>query len=192
MVKKTGKQLIFSVALLIFSLLLISGKPMTAFAEEIEENQAENPWSENLPIQAETYYEEYKQESQPPVNLSAGILAENEVLEDAYSPGIEIQRTWLESRSFLTVYQVTSEKPAWVVFHADKDGLPGAILHKIYVGSGSNSIAKIEDVREFSSDQIHVMLHYDFGMSSLFEFPGPDGPVYVENEVINETCYCPF
>jgi len=110
---------------------------------------------------------------------------------DAYKPGIEMQRTWLESKSFLTVYTVTSDRPAWVVFHADQDGLPGAILRYIIVGTGTHSIAKVENAEEISSDQIHVMLHQDLGRLSVFEFPGSDGPLYVENQIINELCFCP-
>ncbi|MDW7753923.1 MAG: hypothetical protein SCH68_02020 [Brevefilum sp.] len=151
-----------------FSLLLISSQSMIASAEE------------------------YKQASESLGELRVDDPTEAEVMLDAYSPGIEMRRTWLESRSFLTVYTVRSDRPAWVVFRADEDGLPGAILHYIFVGSGTHTIARVEDAPAISSEQIHVMLHEDFGRSSVFEFPGPDGPVYVDNKVVDLLCCGPY
>jgi hypothetical protein len=134
----------------------------------------------------------YLQASGSLIELRSDVPFETEVMVDAFTPGIVIRRTWLEARTFLTVYTIVSDGPGWVVFHADKDGEPGAILDYIFVGSGTNSIARTEDVRDISSEQFHVMLHKDFGRLSVFEFPGPDGPVYEENEIINALCFCPF
>ena len=117
---------------------------------------------------------------------------ETKVVVNAYLPGIEMRRTWLESRSFLTVYTVRSDRPAWVVFRADEDGLPGAILHYSFVGSGIHTIARVEDAATIRSEKIHVMLHEDFGRLSVFEFPGPDGPLYVDNKIVDLLCCGPY
>jgi len=168
MIKKTSKYLIFSGALLVFSLLLISSQSMIASAEE------------------------YKQASESLGELRVDDPTEAGVMVDAYSPGIEMRRTWLESRSFLTIYTVRSDRPAWVVFRADEDGLPGAILHYIFVGSGTHTIARVEDAPAISSEQIHVMLHEDLGRGTVFEYPGPDGPVYVDNKIVDLLCCGPY
>ena len=166
--KKTSKYLIFSGTMLIFSLLLILSQSRIASAEE------------------------YYQGSELPGELRVDDPTKVELKVNAYSPGIEMSRTWLESRSFLTVYTIRSDRPSWVVFRADEDGLPGKILHYIFVGSGTHTISRVEDAATIRSEQIHVMLHEDFGRSSVFEFPGPDGPVYVDNKVVDLLCCGPY
>lgn len=163
MVKKTSKYHIFSGALLVLSLLLISCQSMIAFAEE------------------------NKQASDLPGELRVDDPPETEMVVDNSSPGIKISRTWLEGKIFLTVYTVKSDGPAWVVFCADEDGIPGAILEYVWVGSGTNSISRTEVLEEMSSKQIHVMLHHDLARIAVFEFPGPDGRVLVENEMALKT-----
>lgn len=127
MVKKTSKYHIFSGALLVLSLLLISCQSMIAFAEE------------------------NKQASDLPGELRVDDPPETEMVVDNSSPGIKISRTWLEGKIFLTVYTVKSDGPAWVVFCADEDGIPGAILEYVWVGSGTNSISRTEVLEEMSS-----------------------------------------
>ena len=150
-----------------------------------------------LTIGGENYYERYlkelEQASIPLVELRSDVPAEAEVMADASSPGIKIQRTWLEEKAFLTVYSVTNDGPAWVVFHADEYGVPGRILEYVWVGSGTHSFARTEILEEINSEKTHIMLHQDLARIGEFEFPaGPDGPVFVDNEIVNELCFCPF
>jgi len=209
MLKKTSKQLIFSSILVAFSLLLASCQSMLASTEEMERNRAVEAWGANLTAQGERYLEEMGQASVPWVELKSDVPAPEsreislielgsdippvtDVIVAAYTPGIEIRRTRLATDTYLIVYTVKSIRPAWVVFHEDNNGVAGAILKNIYVSSGTHKIFRTEFMREKSSEQTHVMLHEDFGRIGLFEFPGPDGPVYVDNEIVNELCFCPF
>jgi len=216
MYKKTSKSLIFMGALLVFSLLLASCQSMLVsneemernkaveawganlaaqgerYLEEIERQKAVDAWGANLTAQGERYLEEIAQVSVPLIDLRSDVPPEADVMVDATSAGIKIQRTYLGEKTFLTVYTVMSDRPAWVVFHADENGLPGAILQYSFVGSGTSKIARTEDLAVIGSEQIHVMLHEDLGTIGLFEFPGPDGPVYVDNDIVNELCFCPF
>lgn len=191
MFKKTSKYLIFSSVLLVFSLLLVSCQSLIASTEEMDEKQVENPLGANFTIPGEIYFEEYKQERHPPEELKAVVPTEAVVMVDASSPGIEIQRT-MTPRTLETVYTVMSDGPGWVVLHADKDGVPGAILEQIWVDSGTNRIARSEGLEEMSSEPIHVMLHHDLGWTGYFEFPRTDGPVFVDNEMVNELCLCSY
>jgi hypothetical protein len=138
-----------------------------------------------------SYLEDLEQSGVPVNELRADVSTEAEAIVGSYLPGIEIAQT-RKSRTIETVYTVTSNGPGWVVFHADEDGLPGAILERIWVSSGINRIAKTELLDVMSSELIHVMLHYDFARIGMFEFPGPDGPTLVNNEMLTELCLCSY
>jgi hypothetical protein len=173
----------------------IGGANLTAqgerYLEEMKRFRAMDAWEANLTAQGERYFEEMEQASVPVYELSSDAPAEAEVMVDAFTPGIEIQRT-MQSRTIETVYTVMSDGPGWVVFHADKDGVPGAILEYVWVSSGTSSFARTKILEEMRSEPIHVMLHHDLGWTSYFEFPRTDGPVLVDNEMVNELCFCPY
>ena len=133
----------------------------------------------------------YLQASSPLVELRSDVPSETAVMVDTFTPGIEFQRT-MQSRTIETVYTVMSDGPGWVVFHADKDGVAGAILDYIWVSSGTNSIARTKILEEMSSEAIHVMLHHDLGWTGYFEFPRTDGPVMVDNDMVDELCLCSY
>ncbi|MDF1520786.1 MAG: hypothetical protein P1P73_09940 [Brevefilum sp.] len=92
MFKKTSKSLVFMGALLVFSLLLASCQSMLVSTEEMERNQAVENW--------ETYFEEMEQANVPPEELRSDVSSESEVIVDAYSPRIEIGRTWLDAKTY--------------------------------------------------------------------------------------------
>jgi hypothetical protein len=175
------------------------------YLEEMESEgyaflQASGPLIElrsDVPAEAEVMVMEsegyaFLQVGVPLIELTSDVPAEAEVMADAFTPGIEIRRTRLQARTFLTVYTVMSDGPGWVVFHADEDGVPGKILKYIWVSDGISRINVVEVLEEMSSEQIHVMLHHDFGWTGYFEFPRTDEPVMVDNEIVNALCFCPF
>ncbi len=47
---------------------------------------------------------------------------------DSYKPGIEIRRARLAANTFLVVYTVKSDRPAWIVFHEDENGAASEII----------------------------------------------------------------
>jgi hypothetical protein len=190
-IKKKGKYFVLSAALLVFSILLASCQSMIASTDELNRQRAVDAWGANLTAQGESYLEEMEQASDPLMELSSDVPSEAEVMVDASSPGIEIQRT-RKSRTIETVYTVTSDGPGWVVFHEDKDGEPGAVLEKISVNGGTNRIARTEVLQEMGSEPIHVMLHHDYGWVGYFEYPRTDGPVFVDDEMVNELCLCSY
>jgi hypothetical protein len=169
---------------------------MLASVDEKERNSAIEAWRENLTAQDESYYEVMEQMRVPWkewIELNSGVPASTTgIAADAYKPGIEIRRTRLDANTYLIVYTVKSDQPAWVVFHADDFGSPGQILRYIFVKSGTHKIVKTEVLGDMRSEQVHVMLHEDLGTIGLFEFPGPDGPTFVNDEIVNEFCFCPF
>jgi hypothetical protein len=195
MIKKRSKYFVFSSAMLVFSLLLVSCQSMVASNEEMDRERAIEAWGANLTAQGERYLEEMEQASIPWIELRSDVPAPeatSEALVDAFKPEIEIRRTRLAANTYLVVYTVKSDGPAWVVFHANDQGSPGQILRYDFVESGTHKIARTEVLGDERSEQVHVMLHEDLGTIGLFEFPGSDGPVYVDNEIVNELCFCPF
>jgi hypothetical protein len=149
----------------------------------------------SVPLQEANYFERYledlEQAGVPVYELRSEVLSEAEVVADTMTPGIQIRRTRLQARTFLTEYTVTSVGPGWVVFHADMDGEPGAMLKYVWVSDGISRINVVEVLEEMSSEPIHVMLHYDLGWIGYFEFPRTDPPVFVEDKMVNELCFCP-
>lgn len=196
MFTKTSKSLVFLGVLLVFSLLLASCQPILASVEEKERNRAIEAWRENFTTQGESYYDVMEQMGVPWkdwIELRSDVTAPaTGVVADAYKPGIDISRTRLATNTYLVVYTIKSDRPAWVVFHADDFGSPGQILRYIFVESGTHKIVKTEVLGDMGSEQVHVMLHEDLGTIGLFEFPGPDGPTFVDEEIVNEFCFCPF
>ena len=182
------------------------------YLEEMASNQAVEAWGANLTVQGERYLEEMERSSFPWIEFRSDVPAPameqasvslvelgsdipapaTEILVEAPSPEIQISRTRLAANTYLIVYTVKSNGPAWVVFHADEFGYPGQILQTVFVGTAIHKIARTEVQGAMRSEQVHVMLHEDLGRIGLFEFPGPDGPVYVDNEIVNEICFCPF
>jgi hypothetical protein len=173
------------------SVPLLGESYFKSYLEEMEGKQAENPRVAELNTPGRIYFEDYMQASQSQDELGADALTEAQVMADSYVPGIQIRRTRLQARTFLTEYTVTSVGPGWVVFHADMDGEPGAMLKHIWVSDGISRINVVEVLEEMSSEPIHVMLHYDLGWTGYFEFPRTDPPVFVEDEMVNELCFCP-
>jgi hypothetical protein len=165
---------------------------ITASTEAEKREKAIDAWAANYTAQLEKYYKELGQSSIAIVELKSDVPAGLDQMVDAYLPGITISQTRLVSGDFMTEYVVKSAGPGWIVFHADDDGEPGAVLRYVYVDGGTSKLVNIEAQGEIGAEARHVMLHEDKGTIGRFEFPGPDGPVIVNDNVINEMCLCNY
>jgi hypothetical protein len=195
MFKKKSKSFIVSSVLLVFTLVLAACQPMIASNEAVKRQKAIDAWAANYNAQEEKYLQDQKAIDAWDTHYAE--LAENyrESLAksvDAYVPGITVSQTRLVSGNFMTEYVVKSAGPGWIVFHADDDGEPGAILRYVFVDGGTSELVNIEASGEMAAEVRHVMLHEDKGTIGRFEFPGPDGPVIVNDNVINEMCLCNY
>ena len=195
MFKKKSKSFIISSVLVVFALVLAACQPMIASNEAEKRQKAIDAWAANYSAQGEEYLQDQKAIDAWDTHYIE--LAENyrESLAksvDVYVPEISISQTRLVSGDFMTEYEVKSAGPGWVVFHADDDGEPGAILRYVYIEGGTSKLVNIEASGEMATEARHVMLHEDKGTVGRFEFPGPDAPVIVEDEIINEMCLCNY
>ncbi len=85
----------------------------------------------------------------------------------------------------VTVAEVVSSGPGWIVIHADQGGRPGPVIGYTAVADGVNKDVVVEvDVSSVTTPTLYAMLHTDAGTAGTYEFPGPDGPVAIEGQVI--------
>jgi predicted lipoprotein with Yx(FWY)xxD motif len=84
----------------------------------------------------------------------------------------------------VTIAEVSSKGPGWIVIHADKNGAPGPVLGYAAVKDGENMNVAVKLAAEGRTDTLFAMLHTDAGTVGTYEFPGADGPVSVDGKVV--------
>lgn len=101
-------------------------------------------------------------------------------------PGVVVENQDAGS-GVVTVKQVDSAGPGWMVIHATTDdGGPGAILGYTPVVAGSNHNVTVEIDLAGATDQVFAMLHVDAGVTGTFEFPnGDDVPARSGEQIVN-------
>jgi plastocyanin len=84
----------------------------------------------------------------------------------------------------VTVAKVVSNGPGWIVVHADKNGAPGPVLGYAPVKDGENADVAVKLAADGRTETLYAMLHTDAGKVGTYEFPGADGPVAMDGQVI--------
>jgi plastocyanin len=85
----------------------------------------------------------------------------------------------------VTIAEVVSDGPGWLVIHAQADGKPGPILGYSPVASGANAAVMVAIDASSATETLYAMLHTDAGEIGTWEFPnGPDAPVMVGEQVV--------
>jgi plastocyanin len=84
----------------------------------------------------------------------------------------------------VTVAAVVSNGPGWIVIHADQDGAPGPVLGHAAVADGENTDVVVALAEQGRTATMYAMLHTDAGQVGTYEFPGDDGPVRVDGQVV--------
>lgn len=85
----------------------------------------------------------------------------------------------------VTIDEVVSSGPGWLVIHAQADGQPGPILGYSAVNEGTNTAVTVEIDASNATEILYAMLHTDAGEVGTWEFPnGPDAPVTVGEQVV--------
>ena len=99
------------------------------------------------------------------------------------TPAVEVQNQTVKNGS-VTVMEVFSDGPGWVVVHADNSGQPGEILGQASVNGGINESVSVKVDESKVTTKLFAMLHADTGSVGVFEFPGADEPIKVDGQVV--------
>lgn len=88
------------------------------------------------------------------------------------------------SDGIVTVDEVVSAGPGWVVVHADADGSPGPVIGETSVPDGTSEDVEVEVDMDAATETLHVMLHEDTGTEGTWEFPDADPPAQADGETV--------
>jgi plastocyanin/predicted small secreted protein len=90
------------------------------------------------------------------------------------------------SDGFVTIDDVHTTQPGWLVIHTDQDGAPGPVIGFAQVEAGEEHSLRVEINLDQATPKLFAMLHLDAGTKGLYEFPGEDVPVKDGDAIVNE------
>ena len=85
----------------------------------------------------------------------------------------------------VTISQVVSEGPGWIVIHKEQGGGPGPVVGYAAVRNGTNTKVVVTIDSYTATPKLFAMLHTDEGVVGKYEFPGPDVPVVVDDKMVS-------
>jgi len=88
----------------------------------------------------------------------------------------------------VTVDEVVSDGPGWIVIHNNLFGHPGGVIGYSPVEPGVNTNVSVTVHTFVATDTLFAVLHHDAGKEGVFEYPIPD----VEQKVDDEIVIVPF
>ncbi|MDF1499021.1 MAG: hypothetical protein P1P76_00905 [Anaerolineales bacterium] len=90
------------------------------------------------------------------------------------------------STGTVTIEEVVSAGPGWLVIHISADGDPGPIIGTAKVEAGVTRDLVVDIDAQRATEQLFAMLHVDAGEAGEFEFPeGPDVPATRGDAIVN-------
>lgn len=103
--------------------------------------------------------------------------------EEMITPSVDVADQEIVEGAVL-IPQVTSDSQGWIVIHADNGGSPGPVIGYTGIAQGDNSEVLVEIDLAGATETLFAMLHVDAGTAGEYEFPGDDGPVSVDGQVV--------
>jgi len=85
----------------------------------------------------------------------------------------------------VTIEKVIADQPGWLVIHITRNGAPGPVIGQSPVSEGSNENVEVAIDLDQATQQLFAMLHLDKGAAGVYEFPGDDVPVFVDEVIVN-------
>ena len=120
-----------------------------------------------------------------PVQLEAEpVAAVFEVDFSAFEPSVVVSDQEVAEDGIITFESVVSNGPGWLVLHLDDEGEPGPILEYAPVRPGINEELTVTINWREATPTIHAMLHEDAGETGVFEVPGADAAVEVDDSAV--------
>ena len=84
----------------------------------------------------------------------------------------------------VTVPEVVSDGPGWIVIHQENEGNPGAVIGHAAVLDGVNENVTVEIDVSQATQTLFAMLHTDTEEVGTYEFPDNDPPVKVNDQIV--------
>jgi len=84
----------------------------------------------------------------------------------------------------VTVAEVDSAGPGWMVIHNQVNGQPGAVIGYTAVQPGVNMNVVVQIDVTKATPVLYAMLHIDAGTVGKYEFPGADVPAVVNGKPV--------
>jgi uncharacterized surface protein with fasciclin (FAS1) repeats len=110
--------------------------------------------------------------------------AEEAAAEEAPTPTVTVSDQESDGAT-VTVANVVAAQDGWMVIHLDDSGAPGPVLGQTAVTAGENADVVVTLDEPLSGETaLWAMLHVDEGDAGVYEFPGPDGPVLVDDQIV--------
>jgi len=103
--------------------------------------------------------------------------------DSRFMPMVKVDDQSIETGT-VTVDEVVSAGPGWLVIHAQADGKPGPVLGYAPVADGVNDDVRVEIDADNATETLYAMLHTDAGTQGEYEFPGDDVPVKVAEQLV--------
>src|SRR3989338_2094389 len=118
--------------------------------------------------------------------LGAGCINKNlkSTAPMAKDPSILVSDQALTASNQLIIDGASLGDDGWVVIHEKQNGQPGPIIGYTSLLKEIGSKIKITIDKTNLAPSLIAMLHYDRGQKGVFEFPGADGPVIKDQQVI--------
>jgi heme/copper-type cytochrome/quinol oxidase subunit 2 len=104
--------------------------------------------------------------------------------EEMYTPGVTVNDQAVQDAR-VTIAEVVSEGPGWLVIHLNAGGKPGAVIGYAAVKDGENPNVVVAVDPKRATGGLFAMLHTDAGVVGTYEFPGPDVPVMAAGGMVN-------
>jgi hypothetical protein len=87
--------------------------------------------------------------------------------------------------STVTIDEVLSNGPGWLVIHSDAKGAPGPVIGWVAAPDGLSLNLAVKIDPKKATPTLFAMLHTDAGKVGTYEFPGPDVPVMVDGKMVS-------
>ncbi len=84
----------------------------------------------------------------------------------------------------VTIAEVLSNGPGWLVVHADAKGAPGPVIGHVAAPDGLNLNLVVPINAKKATPVLYAMLHIDTKVG-VYQFPGPDVPVMVDGKMVS-------
>ena len=92
----------------------------------------------------------------------------------SFPNSVTVENQELADGGTVSITEISSAGPGWMVIHAQAEGKPGPILGVAAVNAGISRDLIVEIDPAGATETVYAMLHVDAGTEGEFEFPGGD------------------